>query len=153
MFLFEFVLIYSIFVVIITNCLMSDFRYRIILDDDYKLLCSWWKAWSFPCPPRECLPKNGLIVCDEEGPLYAGFLFFTDSNIAWMEWIVSNKEASPERKRGALDYLVFLFSEMAKGAGVRYVFTSTVRTEFVNSLRRCGFDVGDKGVYQLIKNL
>lgn len=132
---------------------MINFKYRLIEDDDYELLCSWWNSWRFPCPPRECLPKNGLIVCDDEGPLYAGFLFFTDSNIAWMEWIVSNKEASPKRKRGALDFLVSLFSEMAKGANVKHVFTSTVRPEFVNSLCRCGFEVGDKGVFQLIKNL
>lgn len=132
---------------------MSDFKYRLIQDDDYGLLCNWWDSWNFPCPPKECLPKNGLLVYDNEGPLYAGFMFFTDSNIVWMEWVVSNKEASLKRKRGALDFLVSLFGKIAKVANAKHIFTSTVRPEFVNSLRRCGFEVGDSGMYQLIKNL
>lgn len=131
----------------------NSFYCRSFHDSDYPLLCEWWDAWGFPRPPKECLPINGLIVCDGEGPLYAGFMFFTDSSIAWIEWVVSDKHASVSRKRGALDYLISSFEKMAKGRKVKHFFTSTVRPEFINSLKKCGFEVGDRDVVQLIKNI
>lgn len=127
--------------------------YKIITDNDYNLLCEWWNAWKFPPPPKDCLPRNGLIVYNEDIPVYAGFLYFTDSNIAWMEWVVSNKNCPVVKKKGGLQYLVSLMSEMARSAGMKYLYTSTVRPEFVNSLNKCGFITGDTGVSQLIRRL
>jgi hypothetical protein len=128
---------------------MDRFSYRIVTERDYReVLIPWWNDWGFPVPALSMLPRNGLIVSDAEGDLYGGFIYFTDSDIVWMEYIVSDKHADVRRKRGALDFLVSLFGEMAKD---KILFTSTVRPEFMNSLKKCGFQVGDENVYQLIK--
>lgn len=128
--------------------------YRLLNAEDYDdFLLKWWKDWKFPAPPRDCLPRNGVVVVDEEGPLYAGFMYFTDSPIVWVEWVVSDRMAAPARKRGGLELLLEVFTQMADGGGAKYVFTSTERAAFRNGLVRCGFVVGDTGISQLVKTI
>lgn len=129
-------------------------KWRFVTEYDLqKVLIPWWSAWKFPVPPVKCLPERGVIVSDEEGDLYGGFLYLTDGRIGWMEWVVSNKGASVKRRRGALQYLVEVLSKMAKEEGMVLLFTSTVLGGFRNSLNKCGFMPGDSGMYQLIKSL
>lgn len=129
-------------------------KWRFVTEDDLQnVLIPWWSAWKFPVPPVKCLPERGVIVSDEEGDLYGGFLYLTDGRIGWMEWVVSNKGASVKRRRGALLYLIEILSKMAKEEGMVLLFTSTVLEGFRNSLNKCGFMPGDSGMYQLIKSL
>lgn len=133
---------------------MKKYRWRYASSDDYdSILLRWWGEWGFPAPPKDCLPERGIIVSDGEGDLYGGFLYLTDGGIGWMEWVVSNRSAAPGRKRGALEYLVEVLSGMAKEEGMLMVFTSTTLPGFVNGLKKCGFGMGDTGVYQLVKTL
>lgn len=133
---------------------MNTFSFRLSSRADYDgVLTKWWKEWGFPVPPVECLPRHGLIVSDAEGDLYAGFLYFTDSDMAWMEWVVCNRSACVSRRRGALLFMTGLFEQIARGGGAKHLFTSTVRGDFANSLCKCGFERGDTGVIHLVKNI
>ena len=133
---------------------MQKFKWRYVSRDDYdRVLTQWWEAWKFPVPPVECLPERGIVVSDGVGDLYAGFLYLTDGGIGWMEWVVSHREAVPDRKRGALEYMTGVFSRMARQEGMSLLFTSTNRPAFVNGLKKCGFASGDYNMYQLIKKL
>lgn len=131
---------------------MKKFKWRYVSKADYdSVLVGWWNAWGFPVPVVECLPERGIIVSDGEGDLYGGFLYLTDGGIGWMEWVVSDKDAAVERKRGALEFLTDVLTGMAKDEGMLMVFTSTVLPGFANGLKKCGFRDGDRGVYQFIK--
>ena len=56
---------------------------------DYEdLLLSWWKDWGWDAPAKDFLPDNGeggLIVFDEEIPVCAGFVYVTNSKVAWVD--------------------------------------------------------------------
>lgn len=133
---------------------MNKFTYRMLSYEDYDcFLTEWWNKWRFPVPPRECLPPRGILVSDKKGGLYAGFLYLTDGGIAWMEWVVSDKDVLPARKRGALEYLVEVLGGMARKEGMKLMFTSTGLSGYRNGLVKCGFLKGDENTYQLIKGL
>lgn len=133
---------------------MERFLFRIATEKDYNdVFVKWWNDWTFLPPPVDCLPKTGVIVSDESEDLYGGFLYLTDGNIGWLEWVVSNKSVSVNRKRGALGFLVDVVSDIAKKNGMKLMFTSTVLPTFRNGLLKCGFLEGDKGIYQFVKCL
>lgn len=131
---------------------MEKFTWRYADKEDYNLvLVKWWKEWGFPVPPAGCLPQRGVMVSDAGGDLYGGYLYVTDGGIGWLEWVVSDRKAAVARKRGALEFLTEVLASLAREAGMKMVFTSTVLPGFVNGLKQCGFEVGDRNIVQLIK--
>lgn len=133
---------------------MNKFTYRLATSEDYdNVFIEWWNEWGFPVPPKDCLPETGVIVSDRNDDLYGGFLYLTDGHIGWLEWVVSNKSVSVDRKRGALEFLVDVVDEMAQNHGMKLMFTSTVLPAFRNGLLKCGYTRGDEGIYQLVKCL
>ena len=120
------------------------------------MLHKWWKDWKWEMPPTlEMLPQQAFLITSTEYniPVYAGFLYSTGTSIGWFEWIVSNKDAVVEARRGGIDYLVETVSTVAKTIGINTLYTASVSPSFCNSLKRCGFVVGDTGSTQLIKKI
>ena len=65
------------------------------LDDYDTILVDWWKDWGWTPPTRDFLPDNGkggMIVFDGDIPVCAGYIYLTNSGVAWVDWIISNKE-------------------------------------------------------------
>ena len=64
--------------------------------EDYdNILLKWWKEWDWTAPQRDFLPqegKGGVMIWDEETPVCAGFIYTTNSKVAWIDWIISNKK-------------------------------------------------------------
>ena len=130
----------------------SKFDWRFINQDDYEnILKLWWKNWGFPIPPIENLPKTGIMISKDGVDVYAGFIYYTGTALAWAEYFVSNKTVAVEYKRGALERLVDIMCIISKEKGVKCLFTSTVLDSFKNSLTKAGFQIGDVGNYQLVK--
>lgn len=134
------------------NSKYDEFQWRYITIDDYEgLLTDWWDAWKFPRPTLDMLPKDGIIISKDGVDLYAGFIYYTGTSVAWVEYIVANKEAPRELRSGGLDRLIDIISTIVKTKGVNKLITSTVSESFVNSLVKCGFGVGDTNLTQLLK--
>ena len=124
---------------------------KVTIDDYNKTLVRWWEEYNWTPPPLECLP-NGYIIFNNETPIYAGFIFYTGTPLAWLEFVIGNKKASVEQKKGGLLKLVDVISTIAKDKGVTSLFVST-NVVFANGLAKTGFNITDKGCIQLIKNL
>ena len=130
----------------------SKFQWREVTKEDYyEVLVKWWEDWGWTPPPIHSLPK-GFIVSKDGVDLYAGFIYFTGTTIAWFEWIVSNKNAPIELRKGALDRLVDIISIIAKEKGVLSLFSTTNSSSFKNSLIKSGFGVTDEGVFNLTRS-
>lgn len=129
----------------------NDFKWRFVELEDYNnILLKWWKDWEWTAPPTHALPK-GIIISKDGIDLYAGFLYPTGTSIGWLEWIVSNKEAPVELKKGALDRLIDIITILAKEKGILMLFTSTVMPTLKNSFEKSGFKLTDEGNYHLTK--
>ena len=95
-------------------------------DDDYVTLVKWWKQWEFGVVPKECLPPDGIIVEDNGTPICAGGLYIGEgTQFAFMEWIVTDKNADARRTHTALKMCIDSIMDLAKSKGIKLVYTAT----------------------------
>lgn len=122
---------------------------RFIEDKDYKVISEWWKGYNWPAVPKEALPKNGFIV---DG-LCAGFLYCTDSSIAWMEFIVGNPAAIKEDRTIALNNLVISLCGLAKEYGYKQVFSSIQHPNLMKIYEDNGFEKSDVNMTNFVRRI
>lgn len=63
---------------------------RKLINTDYKVLVDWWKWWRWPSIPKNFLPDNGtggIMIQKENIPIVAGFIYYTNSDAVFVEWI------------------------------------------------------------------
>jgi hypothetical protein len=120
------------------------------LEKDYDDLKAWWIKQSWEPVQRQFLPKIGFI----EPGLAAGFLYLADSgNMAWIEWIVGNPDASHEDRGPALDNIIDGLAAAAKLAGALVVFTSATHPRLIERYKEHKFMITDSNVTHLIRGL
>ncbi len=111
--------------------------------DDYATLACWWEAHGWPAIEPKMLPTTGVIA-DEKA---AGFLYQTDSKVAWMEWIVADPAASD---RGpAIDAVISSLSEIAADMGFELILTSVKHPGLIQRYINNGFTKGDESMTNL----
>lgn len=123
---------------------------------DYNELTHWWNWWRFPAPPREALPENGLggmMIMKGEESICAGFLYFTNSKLAWLEFIVSNPNYREKDRAEAIVILISELSNLAKEKGCVSVFTSLRNQNLIKHFEEAGFLKGSSNTTEMILNL
>lgn len=117
---------------------------------DYQDACEWWRehGWT-PCPADHLSP-TGLIVFDQCHKYCAGWLYVTSSGFAWFEFLVSNPQSPIKKRKRALELIVEHVLEVARGCGVKTVFTSLKNKNLEKLYQQKGFVVTDRGVTHLI---
>jgi hypothetical protein len=132
---------------------------RIAKHIDYETLKVWWSFWRFPAPPIQFLPRyeedkfNGLIVSINGKDLAAGFLYETNSNMCWIEYIVTNPKTTAEERDEAIVKLLEELSISAKNLGYQIIFSSIKSESLISKYIKSGFIEGSKGTSELIKIL
>jgi len=132
---------------------------RILKEEDYEdILCKWWKEWNWTSPPsREFLPNNGTggyIVFDGETPIVAGFLYDTNSSVAWCDWIISNINYTDRpNRRKAIEFLINTITECAKGLKKKYMYANNTSQPLINIYKNLGYKEGSTSTTELIKIL
>lgn len=119
------------------------------LETDYNTLSSWWKHYNFPVIPKDSLSKNGFIIDNT----CAGFIYCTDSNIAWLEFIVANPSISRDQRQNGLIDLISGLTGLAKELGYSHVFTSTNHPNLEKLLVETGYTLQDRNVSHLMRSI
>ena len=131
---------------------------RELNESDYDdILVGWWKQWKWEAPQRDFLPndgKGGIIVYDEETPVCAGFMYLTNSKVAWVDWIISNKEYTkkPQRK-DAIKLLVSTLTDICKKTGSKYIYALIKNESLINTYKDLGYIQGSTYTKEMIKIL
>ncbi len=126
--------------------------------EDYdNILVEWWKDWGWVAPMREFLPQDGeggIIVYDGDTPVCAGFLYNTNSKVAWVDWIISNKQyrVKPNRKE-AIELLIDSLTSMAKGMGKSFTYALIKHNGLIQTYESLGYTQGDSYNKEMIKAL
>lgn len=132
-------------------------KYRLLTEEDYDVLVGWWKFWRFSPPPKHLLPDLGLggimITDDSDKPLSAGFLYHTNSSIAWIEFIVANPEQSKESRKESLVYLLDKLKYLCKEHRYALVFSSIKHPNLLDRYQEAGFKIGTTNTNEVICNL
>ena len=100
-------------------------------DTDYdNILYGWWKDWRWTPPVKEFLPeggKGGFIVYDGNIPVCAGFIYITNSEVVWCDWIISNiKYKDRVKRKEALELLINTITTQAKLLKKKYIYAADV---------------------------
>jgi hypothetical protein len=117
-----------------------------ISENDYKQFYKWWEFWRWTPPAKELLPYNGLgglKITDENGiDICVGFLYETNSGIAWIEFIVSNPEIKNAeiRSQGRKELIRYL-TLLAENKGFKVVFSSLANEQLINEFHENGYSV------------
>ena len=131
---------------------------RELQDNDYEdILVEWWQQWGWEPPQKDFLPrdgKGGIIVYDDETPICAGYMYLTNSKVAWVDWIISNKEYTkkPQRK-DATKLLVSALTEICKNTGSKYVYALIKNQSLIGTYEELGYIKGDSYTSEMIKVL
>ena len=88
---------------------------------DYKILCEWWEDWGLPQHHPDALSETGIIVSKDGVDICSGFIYSTDSYIAWLEFVTINKKTTKKQREGVLEKLGEVLIEKAKAMGFRLV--------------------------------
>lgn len=133
------------------------FKARNLTEDDYNTLVEWWKQWRWTPPPRDFLPQNGTggYMIEINGiPVVAGFLYLTNSTVAWNEFIVSNFEyKDKENRKEAIRILIHELTEAARQCGAKYVYTVVKNSSLQSLYEEMGFSNGSVKVNEMVKIL
>jgi hypothetical protein len=95
-------------------------------DNDYDTLVKWWRDWEFGVVPKECLPPDGIVVEVNGTPVCAGGLYIgVGTQFAFMEWIVTDKNADPRITHKCLKKCIDSIMQLADSKGMKLVYTAT----------------------------
>lgn len=134
-----------------------EFNIRLLNDSDYdNTLVNWWKDWEWAAPAKEYLPENGIggfMVSKGNVDICAGFIYFTNSKLAWSEFIISNKNYKEEDRSQAIEYLIDTICLSAKDAGYLSIWTCVYNENLVKKYENCGFKKTDSSATEMIKVL
>ena len=137
---------------------MDSLKIRVLNDTDYEeILTKWWKDWNWDAPMKDFLPdegKGGMIVFDGITPVCAGFLYATNSKVAWIDWIISNEKyrVKPTRK-SAIKLLIQVLTDAAKEGGYTYSYALIKSKPLIQVYEDYGYIQGDSYTSEMIKKL
>jgi len=119
------------------------------------ILKGWWKDWEWEAPNRDFLPQDGaggIMVWDGDTPVCAGFLYNTNSKVAWVDWIISNKEYRESRKE-ALLLLIDTLTSIAKNLDNKFAYALIKHNGLISAYENNGYTAGDSYNKEMIKAL
>lgn len=132
------------------------FSVRNLQEPDYEVLVTWWKDWKWTPPPRDFLPQNGIggIMIEKDGQaIVAGFLYLTNSAVAWSEFIISNKEYRDKDRKDAILFLISELTRIAKECGYKYVYTVVKNKNLQEHYLKIGYANGSQKVNEMFIEL
>ena len=127
---------------------------RTLTESDYEILTDWWKAWGWPILVKDMLPDNGTggIMVDNEGEnIVAGFLYWSNSKLVWLDWIISNPKVSRDIRQEAIKKLILTAESMTKEAGSKYMMSISRSNSLLKTHKQMGWNVDKTPSYEMVK--
>ena len=90
--------------------------------------------------------SNGVDVC-------AGFVYMTNSKVAWIEFIVSNFHYREKDRKETIEFLINSLLEVCKQKGLLYAFSTLKSPSLIGMYENCGFQKGSTNTTEMIKIL
>lgn len=135
-----------------------EFNIRPLNELDYDTtLVGWWADWGWESPKKDFLPDNGkggIMILDKETPVCAGFIYTTNSKVAWVDWIISNKNYREKPKRSqAINLLIETLTNICKSTGHKYSYALLKNQSLIKTYEKIGYIKGGEQTSEMIKLL
>ena len=123
---------------------------RNISPDDWDTLIKWGVNKD-----KDLLPKDGtggLLVHLENIPIAAGFIYLTNSKLAFINDIIYDKNKDEKLLHNCLDLLIVAFEQSLKELGFKSIVVIGRDEMLDNSYKALGWKEDEK-INKLIKNI
>ena len=127
---------------------------RTLTESDYEILTDWWKAWDWPVLAKDMLPDNGTggIMVENEGEnIVAGFLYWSNSKLVWLDWIISNPKVNRDIRQEAIKKLILTAEHMTKEAGSKYMMSISRSNSLLKIHKELGWTIDPDPSHEMIK--
>ena len=127
---------------------------RTLTESDYLILSDWWKAWGWPVIVKDMLPDNGTggIMVENKGEnIVAGFLYWSNSKLVWLDWIISNPDADKKIRKQAIEMLILTAEQMVKDAGSKYIMSISRSNSLLKIHEKIGWSIDKTPSHEMIK--
>ena len=127
---------------------------RTLTESDWETLSDWWKAWNWPVMAKDMLPDNGTggIMVENEGEnIVAGFLYWSNSKLVWLDWIISNPKVNRDIRQEAIKKLILTAEHMTKEAGSRYMMSISRSNSLLKIHEKIGWSIDKTPSHEMIK--
>lgn len=127
---------------------------RTLTESDYKILTDWWKAWGWPVIVRDMLPDNGTggIMVENKGEnVVAGFLYWSNSKMVWLDWIISNPKTNRDTRQEAIKKLILTAESMTKEAGSKFMMSISRSNSLLKIHKELGWTIDPGSSHEMIK--
>ena len=130
--------------------------FRPLEEEDYEIICSWWKWWRWPVLPKSVLPDNGkggFMVEKNNIPIVSGFLFISNSEMAMLEWVVSNPKYKEKDRKQAIELLIIGVENCCRQMGSKHIITLGRNKHLMETHKNLGWTVDTTPSYEIIKTI
>ena len=127
---------------------------RTLTESDYEILTDWWKAWNWPILVKDMLPDNGTggIMVENEGEnIVAGFLYWSNSKMVWLDWIISNPKTNRDIRQEAIKKLILTAESMTKEAGSKFMMSISRSNSLLKIHKELGWTIDPDPSHEMIK--
>lgn len=131
-----------------------DFKTRTLLEEDYSMLEKWWAAWGWPAVNKDILPDNGTggIMIEHDGkPIVAGFIYWSNSGLCWLDWVVGDPDGSKRIRPLAIKLLIETVEVMVKDAGKKCIMSISRSNSLLKIHKKLGWVVDKTPSHEMIK--
>ena len=129
---------------------------RTLTESDYEILTDWWKALGWPALAKDMLPDNGTggIMVENKGEnIVAGFLYWSNSKLVWLDWIISNPKVSRDIRQEAIKKLILTAEHMTKQAGSKYMMSISRSNSLLKIHKKLGWTIDKTPSHEMIKRI
>lgn len=121
--------------------------------EDHAMLAEWWTAHKWVPVVEAMLPPTGYIAYAGDKPIIAGFIYILRDVklMAWVEWVVSNPDTTPEERTDGFAELMGHLDAVAKENGVATLFTTSDNTGYIKRMELAGYNAMSTGQTHLFK--
>lgn len=121
-----------------------------VRDTDLEVVKRWWAAHDVPVDLDLVLPDDGIIIPD----LCAAWIYFSsNSDFAWIAWMVGNPERSPREVFRGLQLVIEELKDYAKYCDAKAVTIFTEVSGLVKLFKKIGFQESPSKMTQLFSGL
>jgi hypothetical protein len=113
------------------NHVIRDFD----VEEDYDTISTWYLDREEMPPPADMLPTHGIIIEN----VAAGFLVATDANLAFLDFYITNKNATKLERDLALDIITRRLLEIGEKFGMTNFKADTRIPAIVERAKKFGF--------------
>jgi hypothetical protein len=121
---------------------------------DYPYLVQWWKAYKDWIPIEEdFLPETGIMILEQGIPICAGFIYTSNSKLAWLEWIVADPTSDFQVRDDCLGVLLDELIKLAGELGAKAIFSAVKHERMIKRYGKVGFLKTDSGMSHFIRRI